>query len=31
MIMKVTAATMKEVLKMTFMKNEKRDFQKKIT
>ena len=31
MIMKVTAATMKEVLKMTFMKNEKRNLQNKIT
>ena len=30
-IMKVTAATMKEVLRMTFMKNEKRDLLKKIT
>ena len=31
MIMEVTAATMKEVLRMTFMKNEKRDLLKKIT
>ena len=31
MIMKVTAATMKEVLRMTFMKNEKRGPLKKIT
>ena len=31
MIMKVIAATMKDVLKMTFMKNKKRDLQKKIT
>ena len=29
MIMKVTAATMKEVLKMTFMKNEKETFKKR--
>ena len=29
--MRVTAATMKKVLKMTFMKNDERDFQKKIT
>ena len=31
MIMKVTATTMKEVLRMTFMKNEKRGPLKKIT
>ena len=29
MIMKVTAATMKEMLKMTFMKNEKETFKKR--
>ena len=29
--MRVTVATMKKVLKMTFKKNEERDFQKKIT
>ena len=31
MIMNVTATTMKEVLKVTFMKKKKRDLQKKIT
>ena len=31
MIRNVTATTMKEVLKMTFMKKKKRDLQKKIT